>query len=396
MKLRTGENIKKFRKDKDITQEQFAEMLCVSCQSVSRWESGVCYPDIELLPTIAKILGISVDYLLGVNEITENEDVEKYLESFQNAISQGKINECIEIAREGVKEYPNNYVLLDKLMYALFVSGDDDGNIPEWKENMEKYDAEITALGERIMKYCPDLNIRLSATARLAFNHCEHGRTDIGRKIYESLPPMELCRELQIWWALKKEEKLPFLQKAIMESHELLQSFIWLLADADVVAYAGAAWNILMSAELCNNVSRYDGVKYGYRTKNYTNIDELYTNSRTEAFGEFLKSAILFGSETLSTENYKKVYDKALRVRRVIRDNMAALLADCDALLMPAASALAYSRTLVEGDKYLPYKENFFTAPASITGLPAVIAGGVQLVGNAFSEDLLLDLAELV
>lgn len=168
------------------------------------------------------------------------------------------------------------------------------------------------------------------------------------------------------------------------------------VADADVVAYAGAAWNILMSAELCNNVSRYDGVKYGYRTKNYTNIDELYTNSRTEAFGEFLKSAILFGSETLSTENYKKVYDKALRVRRVIRDNMAALLADCDALLMPAVSALAYSRTLVEGDKYLPYKENFFTAPASITGLPAVIAGGVQLVGNAFSEDLLLDLAELV
>lgn len=235
MKLRTGENIKKFRKEKDITQEQFAEMLCVSCQSVSRWESGVCYPDIELLPTIAKILGISVDFLLGVNEITENEDVEKYLERFQNAISQGKINECIEIAREGVKEYPNNYVLLDKLMYALFVSGDDDGNIPEWKENMEKYDAEITALGERIMKYCPDLNIRLAATARLAFNHCENGRTDIGRKIYESLPPMELCREIHIWWALKKEEKLPFLQKAIMESHELLQSFIWLLADADVV-----------------------------------------------------------------------------------------------------------------------------------------------------------------
>ncbi len=71
MKLRTSENIKKFRKEKDITQEQFAEMLGVSCQSVSRWESGICYPDIELLPTIAKILGISVDFLLGVNEITE-------------------------------------------------------------------------------------------------------------------------------------------------------------------------------------------------------------------------------------------------------------------------------------------------------------------------------------
>ncbi len=164
--------------------------------------------------------------------------------------------------------------------------------------------------------------------------------------------------------------------------------------DADVVAYAGAAWNILMSAELCNNVSRYDGVKYGYRTQNYTNIDELYTNSRTEAFGEFLKSAILFGSETLSTENYKKVYDKALRVRRVIRDNMVALLADCDALIMPAVSTMGYEKALVEGEKYLPYKENFYTAPASITGLPVVVAGGVQLVGNAFAEDLLFDLAE--
>ena len=166
--------------------------------------------------------------------------------------------------------------------------------------------------------------------------------------------------------------------------------------DAETVAYAGAAWNILMSAELCNNVSRYDGVKYGYRTKTYTNIDELYTNSRTEAFGELLKSAILFGSETLSTENYQKVYDKALRVRRVISEAMKAILADCDALLMPAASVTAYSKAMVEADKYLPYKENFYTAPASITGLPVVVAGGVQLVGNAFSEDVLLDLAELV
>ena len=166
--------------------------------------------------------------------------------------------------------------------------------------------------------------------------------------------------------------------------------------DAETVAYAGAAWNILMSAELCNNVSRYDGVKYGYRTKTYTNIDELYTNSRTEAFGELLKSAILFGSETLSTENYQNVYDKALRVRRVISEAMKAILADCDALLMPAASVTAYSKAMVEADKYLPYKENFYTAPASITGLPVVVAGGVQLVGNAFSEDVLLDLAELV
>lgn len=235
MKLNIGETIKRLRKEKEITQEEFAEVLGVSCQSVSRWENSSCYPDIELIPTIASFFGISTDKLMGIDEITEKENIEKYLERFQLAISKGEINECIAIAREGVKEYPNNYVLLDKLMYALFASGDDDGNIPEWKENMEKYDAEITALGERIMKYCPDQNLRLEATSRLAFHHILQGRKELGKKIYETFPPMELCKENQMWWALEKHEKLPFLRDAIKQSYEFLKSFIWLLADADVV-----------------------------------------------------------------------------------------------------------------------------------------------------------------
>lgn len=234
MKLNIGETIKKIRREREITQEEFAEVLGVSCQSVSRWENGSCYPDIELIPTIAEFFGISTDRLMGIDETKEKDAISIYLDEFQKSINKGDIYNCIRIARDGVKEFPNNYVLLDKLMYALFVSGDNDGNISEWKENMEKYDAEITALGERIMKYCPDQNIRLTATARLAFNHCENGRKEIGRKLYNTLPPMELCREQHIWWSLEKEEKLPFLQKAVMDSFKLLESFIWLFADADV------------------------------------------------------------------------------------------------------------------------------------------------------------------
>lgn len=235
MKLNIGETIKRLRKEREITQEEFAEVLGVSCQSVSRWENNSCYPDIELIPTIASFFGISTDRLMDIDEITEKENIEKYLERFQVAISKGELNECIAIAREGVKEYPNNYVLLDKLMFALFASGDNSGNIPDWKENMEKYDAEITALGERIMKYCPDINLRLEAASRLAFNHILHGRKEIGKKIYETFPPMELSKERQMWWALEKDEKLPFLRDAIKQSYEFLKSFMWLLADADVV-----------------------------------------------------------------------------------------------------------------------------------------------------------------
>ncbi len=164
--------------------------------------------------------------------------------------------------------------------------------------------------------------------------------------------------------------------------------------DDDRLLLAQPAWNILMSAEVCNNVSRYEGVKYGYRSKNYKNIDELYTNSRTEAFGYLLKSTILFGSDTLSTENYNKVYDKALRMRRVLCQAAADLLADCDALLLPVCSKAAYAPADA-ADPYTTYGESRFTAPASITGLPAVVTGGVQLVGKAFSENGLLDVAAL-
>ena len=164
--------------------------------------------------------------------------------------------------------------------------------------------------------------------------------------------------------------------------------------ESNVIAASHTAWNILMCAELCNNVSRYDGVKYGYRAANFSGIDELYTNSRTEAFGELLKTAILFGSETLSTENYMKVYDKALRTRRVVVEEFNKIFESFDAVIMPAVSTLEYTEELISADKHIAFEENFYTAPASISGLPAVAFSGVQLVGKAFSENSLLDVAK--
>ncbi len=163
--------------------------------------------------------------------------------------------------------------------------------------------------------------------------------------------------------------------------------------DDTVLALAKTAWNVCMSAELCNNVSRLDGVKYGYRTKNYKTIEELYTNSRTEAFGELLKTTILFGSETLSTDNYMKVYDKSLRIRRVVAEKFAELFKEFDAVLMPACGRSGYTVADVKADKYIAFDEALYTAPASLTGLPAVVVGGVQLIGRAFSENALFDTA---
>ena len=164
--------------------------------------------------------------------------------------------------------------------------------------------------------------------------------------------------------------------------------------DAELLLTAKSAWNILMSAELCNNVSKYDGVKYGYRSADSKTLDELYTNSRTEAFGYLLKSTILYGSDTLSTDNYFKVYDKALRVRRVICEYFEALFKEYDAVVLPACSKKAYTEEDIAANTYIAYDESLYTAPASITGLPAVVTDGVQLIGKAFSENSLLDLAK--
>ncbi len=233
MKLTIGENIRNLRREKDITQEELANIFGVSYQSVSRWENGTCYPDMELLPDIAEFFDISVDKLMGADKAREEKDVEYYLLRFKTALNKGLVYDCISIAREGVAAYPNNYILLNKLMLALFISGDSSGNIPEWEDNMRKNDAEIISIGERIIKYCPDQNIRLEATARLAFQHYLTGRKELGRRLFDTLPSAENCRENCIWPAIEDDEKEVFIRNKIKSDYESLRSYIWFLASSE-------------------------------------------------------------------------------------------------------------------------------------------------------------------
>lgn len=159
---------------------------------------------------------------------------------------------------------------------------------------------------------------------------------------------------------------------------------------------ANTAWQILMCAETCNNVSRYDGVKFGHRSSTYRNIDELYVNSRTEGFNFLTKAVILYGSDVLSKNRYKSCYDKSLRVRRVVAEELAKIFESYDAILTPVCSMSSYESYDIHDAFVKVFEESVFTAVANLVGVPAMVSGSVQLVGKHFSESTLLSLANSV
>ena len=166
--------------------------------------------------------------------------------------------------------------------------------------------------------------------------------------------------------------------------------------SCDIFETANVAWQILMTAETCNNVSRYDGVKFGHRASEYKNIDELYVNSRTEGFNFLTKAVILYGSDALSKNRYADCYDKSLKVRRVIADKLAKLMESYDALLTPACSKTVFEKYDINDAFMKVFEESIFTSVANLIGVPAIVSGGVQLIGKHFGESTLLSLADSV
>ncbi len=192
------------------------------------------------------------------------------------------------------------------------------------------------------------------------------------------------------------------LEKADEKTRERLLSFADKLRKSGVVVeevsldlfdIANTAWQILMTAETCNNVSRYDGVKYGFRAKEYKNIDELYVNTRTEGFNFLTKAVILYGSDVLSKNRYDECYGKSLKVRRVIAERFEELMKTYDAVLTPVCSKTEYEAYDISEAFGKVFAESVFTATANLIGTPAFVSGGVQLMGKHFSESLLLSLA---
>lgn len=164
--------------------------------------------------------------------------------------------------------------------------------------------------------------------------------------------------------------------------------------------YALPAYYIISSAEASSNLARYDGVKYGYRTENYSNLMELYKNTRSEGFGSEVKRRIMLGTYALSSGYYDAYYKKAQQVRTIIRRNFESAFEKYDIILTPTAPTTAFGMGEKTTDPMQMYLADICTVSVNIAGLPAIslpcgtdaegMPIGMQLIGRAFDEQTIL------
>ena len=208
-----GDFIKKLRKQKNLTQEQIAEAFGVSCQAISKWETGASYPDISLLPIIADYFGVSVDYLLGHDTSKQEEAIKQVCDHADTLFETDDHVRAIPLLREMLVKHPGNEKLMYKLAWAL------SGTLRESPDNYE----EAILLYLRILEISTDTEMRTRVSRDLMYRY--YTKEDYERASYfaNSLPSFDVCREYNLGRSNLLEGK---------ELSEYLQSNIQLFGNA--------------------------------------------------------------------------------------------------------------------------------------------------------------------
>ena len=170
--------------------------------------------------------------------------------------------------------------------------------------------------------------------------------------------------------------------------------------------YALPTYYIVAPAEASANLARYDGVKYGFRKDNIQDLEDMYSSTRAEGFGEEVKRRILIGTYVLSAGYYDAYYLRAQKVRTKIVEDFNLAFNNCDAILTPTAPTGAFKIGEKNMDPITMYMNDIFTVPASLAGLPAmsIPSGldsngcplGLQLIGKGFDEESLFSIGAAI
>ncbi|MFD2037638.1 Asp-tRNA(Asn)/Glu-tRNA(Gln) amidotransferase subunit GatA [Belliella marina] len=187
-----------------------------------------------------------------------------------------------------------------------------------------------------------------------------------------------------------KQNTLSVLDRLKNEGHQVEE------VNFPLLKYILPTYYILTTAEASSNLSRFDGVKYGYRTPNAHNLESMYKLTRTEGFGEEVKRRIMLGTFVLSASYYDAYFTKAQKVRRLIKEFTEDLLNKYDYIIMPTTPSTAFKFGEHSNDPVAMYLEDLFTVQASVSGVPALsipngvdkngLPIGLQIMANSFKE----------
>ena len=184
MKLHIGQTFKRCRNKTGMTQETAAELLGVSPQTVSRWESGTCYPDMELLPAIANLFSLTVDELLGVQTIRQEHDLNAIFTEAIALEKNGDYAAAAQVLRRALAVYPGHDGLMCELAMALGASGAAEDR------------TEAIALSERVLALSTNDKVRSTTKAHLCLLYRDAGMTERAMQICATLPHIWESREM--------------------------------------------------------------------------------------------------------------------------------------------------------------------------------------------------------
>ena len=197
------------------------------------------------------------------------------------------------------------------------------------------------------------------------------------------------------------EEVKESLEKAIEKYKEL--GAVIEECSLNIADYALASYYIIACAEASSNLGRFDGIRYGHRTKNYENLRDIYRNSRSEGFGDEVKRRIILGTYVLSSGYYDAYYKKAQQVRTLIKNEFAKAFEKYDVILIPTSPNVAFNIGEKSNNPLEMYLADICTVSINIAGLPGIsvpcgvnskgLPIGMQLVGKPFGEETILNAA---
>ncbi|HEM2621610.1 TPA: Asp-tRNA(Asn)/Glu-tRNA(Gln) amidotransferase subunit GatA [Streptococcus suis] len=196
----------------------------------------------------------------------------------------------------------------------------------------------------------------------------------------------------------------PQVKETILKAAKHLESLGAIIEEVSLPhsKYGVAVYYIIASSEASSNLQRFDGIRYGFRAEDATNLDEIYVKTRSQGFGEEVKRRIMLGTFSLSSGYYDAYFKKAGQVRTLIIQDFEKVFADYDLILGPTAPTVAFGLDTLNHDPVAMYFADLLTIPVNLAGLPglSIPAGfveglpvGLQLIGPKYSEETIYQVA---